>query len=60
MLHVIHISGKQMTASGVDSLLRGGLTEGMMAGKDPLLFIPFNRGADNRSGGRVSMWVHSW
>jgi hypothetical protein len=41
VLHVIHISGKRMKASGVDGLLRGNLTEGMMAGKDPLSFIPF-------------------
>jgi hypothetical protein len=32
----------------------------MMAGNDPLSFIPFNRGADNRSGGKVSAWVLSW
>jgi hypothetical protein len=51
VLHVIHISGKWMKASGVDGLLQGDLTEGMMAGKDPLSFIPFNRGADNRLGG---------
>jgi hypothetical protein len=49
-----------MKASGVDGLSRGDLTEGMMAGKDPLSFIPFNRGADNRLGGRVSTWVYSW
>jgi hypothetical protein len=60
MLHVIHISGKRMKASGVDSLSRSNLTEGMMAGKDPLSFIPLNRGADDRLGGRVSAWVHSW
>ena len=60
VLHVIHISGKQMKASGVDGLSQGDLTEGMMAGKDPLSFIPFNRGADNRAGEKVSTWVHSW
>ena len=49
-----------MKASGVDSLSRGDLTEGMMAGKDPLSFLPFNRGADDRAGGKVSAWVHSW
>jgi len=54
VLHVIHISGKWMKASGVDGLSRGDLTEGMMAGKDPLSFIPFNRGADDRAGGKVS------
>ena len=31
-----------------------------MAGKDPLSFIPFNQGADDRAGGKVSAWVHSW
>ncbi len=60
MLHIIHISGKWMKASGVDGLLRGDLTEGMMAGRDPLLFIPFNQGAEDRSGGQVSTWVRSW
>ena len=38
----------------------GQFTEGIMAGKDPLSFIPFNRGADDRAGGKVSVWVHSW
>jgi hypothetical protein len=60
VLHVIYISGKQVKASGVDGLSRGDLTEGMIAGRDPLSFIPFNRGVDNRSSGWVSTWVHSW
>ncbi len=60
VLHLIHISGKRMKASGVDGLSQSNLTEGMMAGKDPLLFIPFNQGADNRLGWRVSTWVQSW
>jgi hypothetical protein len=60
VLHVIHISGKWMKASGVDGLSREDLTEGMMAGLDSLLFIPFNQGADDRLGGRVSRWVRSW
>ena len=60
ILHVIHISGKRMKASGVDGLSRGDLTEGMMAGKDPLSYIPFHKGADERSGGKVSVWVRSW
>jgi hypothetical protein len=42
-----------MKASGVDGLSREDLTEGMMAGRNPLSFVPFNRGADKRSGGRV-------
>jgi len=31
-----------------------------MAGQNPLLFIPFNKGADNRLGSRVSVRVRSW
>jgi hypothetical protein len=60
ILHVIHISGKRMKASGVGGLSRGDLTEGMMAGEDPLSYIPFHNGADERSGGKVSQWVQSW
>jgi hypothetical protein len=40
ILHVLHISGKRMKATGVDGLSRGDLTEGMLAGADPLL-LPF-------------------
>ena len=60
ILHVIHISGKRMKASGVYGLSRGDLTEGMMAGEDPLSYIPFHKGADERSDGKVSQWVQSW
>jgi hypothetical protein len=60
ILHVIHISGKRMKASGVDGLSRGDLTEGMMGGQDPLSFIPFHLGADERSNGFVDSWVRSW
>ena len=49
-----------MKASGVDGLSRGDLMEGMMGGQDPLSFIPFNLGADERSNGLVSQWVWSW
>jgi hypothetical protein len=47
ILHINHILGKCMKASGVDGLLRGDLTEGMMGGHDPFSFIPFHKGADN-------------
>jgi hypothetical protein len=60
VLHIIHISGKRMKALGMDGLSRGDLTEGMMAGCDSLLVVPFNKGADKRSGGQVLAWVHSW
>ena len=60
ILHVNHMSGKWMKASGVDGLSRGDLTEGMMGGQDPLSYIPFHRGADERSNGLVGTWVQSW
>ena len=53
ILHVLHISGKRMKATGVYGLSRGNHTEGMMASKDPLSFLPFHQGADRRSRGRV-------
>ena len=31
-----------------------------MAGEDPLRFIPWGKGADERSGGKVSAWIRSW
>ncbi len=60
ILHVLHISGKRMKATRVDSLLRGNHMEGMMAGDDPMSFLPFHMGADMRSQGRVGKWVWSW
>ena len=49
-----------MKATGVDGLSRGDHTEGMMAGEDPMSFLPFHLGADARSRGRVGKWVRSW
>jgi hypothetical protein len=60
ILHVLHISGKRMKATGVDGLSRGDHTEGMMSGDDPMLFLPFHLGADVRSLGRVGKWVRGW
>ncbi len=60
ILHVIYISGKQMKASGVDGLSQEDLMEGMMGGQDPLSFIPFHLGADERANGLVGTWVRSW
>ena len=60
ILHVLHISGKRMKATGVEGLSRGDHTEGMMAGEDPMSFLLFHQGADTRSRGRVGKWVRSW
>ena len=45
-MHLLHISGKRMKATGVDGLSRGDHTKGMMAGDDPMSFLPFHLGAD--------------
>jgi hypothetical protein len=60
ILHLLHISGKRMKVTGVDGLSRGDHTEGMMAGEDPMSFLPLHLGADTRSQGRVGKWVRSW
>ena len=60
LLRVYHISGERMKRSGVDGLSRGDLLEGIMAGADPLSFVPFHLGADQRANGLVSAWVMSW
>jgi hypothetical protein len=60
IMHVLHILGKRMKATGVDGLSRGDHTEGMMVGEDPMSFPPFHQGADTRSQGRVGEWVRSW
>jgi hypothetical protein len=60
ILHVLHISGKRMKATGVDGLSRGDLTEGMLTRADPFSFLPFNQGADDRASGAVGSWVRNW
>ena len=49
-----------MKFSGIDGLSRGDLMVGIMTGEDPLKFLPFDLGADDRSQGLVSKWVKSW
>lgn len=59
-LHVLWVAGKRMKAWGIDGLSRGDTAEGMMAGEDPLTFIPLSVGANERSDGRVRAWMDSW
>ena len=59
-LHVIHVAGTRMKSWGVGGLSRGDLMERIMAGKDPLSFIPLTGGADQRSKGAVRQWIDSW
>ncbi len=60
ILHVIHIAGSRMKFSGVDGLSRGDFLEGIMAGMNPWEAIPLNKGADERTQGRVEEWVRTW
>ena len=46
ILHMIHVSGKRMIASGVDAFSRGDTTRGVMQGNNLLSYFPFHLGAD--------------
>lgn len=58
-LHVIHIAGTRMIDQETDAMLRGALMEGAMAGKSMLHFVPFNRGAAERSD-LLLPWLQHW
>jgi hypothetical protein len=60
ILHVIHIAGTRMKEAGIDGMSRGDMLEGMMAGIDPLSFLPLGLDANERSKGKVEEWVRSW
>ena len=59
VLHIIHIAGTRMKASGIDGLSRGDFLDGMIKGEDPLQYIPLDQGAVERSAA-VETWVRSW
>ena len=59
MIHVIHISGTRMIASGIDILSRGITTEGVMRGMDSLSFVPLHQTVNERSDFLIE-WVRSW
>ena len=59
-LHVIHIAGTRMKASGVDGLSQGDLVEGILKGDDPLKFIPLNELDLDRDEGRLEAWIDTW
>ena len=58
-IHVLHVSGTRMIASGVDALSRGSANEGVMRGEDLLSFVPLHLSAADREGELVN-WVLSW
>ena len=61
VLHVMHISGTRMKASGINGLSLGDMMEGMLrSGDDPMTYVPLNEAADVKSEGAVTDWVNSW
>ena len=60
IVHVIHVAGTRMKDMGIDDLSRGHLMDGIIAGKHPLSFFPFNEGANERSGNKLKVWIESW
>jgi hypothetical protein len=61
-LHITHIAGTRMIASGVDGLSRGNLTEGLLLQPTPASFssfVPLHMSAIQRSPALLP-WVQSW
>jgi hypothetical protein len=59
ILHVIHVSGTRMIAEGGDGGSRGDLTQGVMAGRPILDYIPLHLSALEREP-NLEAWVRSW
>ena len=59
IIHLIHISGKRMIASGIDGLSRGVYNEGFMRGIPMLNFLPLHLSTDERSS-EVIPWIRSF
>ena len=59
VLHVIHIAGTRMIASGIDGLSRGDTSEGIMAGENILSFVPLHLTASERCA-KLLAWILDW
>ena len=59
IIHVIHIAGTRMKETGIDGLSRGDFLEGIMAGGDPLSYLPLDQGAIEREP-TVENWIRDW
>ena len=59
VLHVYHVAGTRMIASGIDGLSRGDKTEGIARGISVLNFIPIHQTPIQRSA-KLLDWVSSW
>ncbi len=49
ILHIIHVSGRRMIATGVDGLSRGDHSSGVMQGESLVSFVPIHQSALERS-----------
>ena len=58
-LHVYHVAGTRMIASGIDGLSRGDKSEGIARGASVLNYIPIHQSPIERSN-EVLSWVTSW
>jgi hypothetical protein len=58
-IHVIHVSGKRMIAQGTDGCSRGSLMEGVMTGRDMLVFVDLAHTAIERHPPLLD-WVWTW
>ena len=59
ILHVIHMSGKRMINCKIDEFSRGITNEGVMKGVSILRYLPFDKGALERSKGLLP-WIKTW
>jgi hypothetical protein len=59
ILHVVHVSGTRMIDEGGDGGSRGDLTQGVMAGRPILDYIPLHLSALEREPALES-WIRSW
>ena len=59
-LHVCHISGERMIATGMDGWSRGNYDAGISLGFDLCQFIPIDAAATDMPGNEVIPWLQSW
>ena len=59
ILHVVHVAGSRMIEEGGDGGSRGDLSQGVMAGRPILEYIPLHLSAFEREPD-LEAWVRSW
>jgi hypothetical protein len=59
ILHVIHVASTRMIKEGANGGSRGDFTQGVMAGKAILDYVPLNLSALSRLS-KVEPWICSW